>query len=746
MDKKSNHYSRQGSNKTQQSSEVSRKSSGGSNLCSSKQWPRNARRRENPNQSNSKQDPARSGKGQPAKNRPNVDKRPKPRGFGNSSNDSSTSLRLSASSPGLALEGAASTEDGGATLGDDLLEAELNSIYLPGSKKQNLNHLLNFHYVSRDCDNASGGKFNVFNGNRTNNRGGVTRRHKYNKEQFLQANFQFVLKSEENIQQNIASPDTLVDWNLIEQINIQTTEEPQCPICLYPPIAAKLTRCGHAYCWPCILHYLALSDKTWRKCPICYDAVHIGDLKSTSIVQLQNWKVGDTISMQLMRRPKASMFIEQVDGVEVCCESIPHLRDNYAMRKFAKFLLADSDEIQSIIEREKQELLLAHDVDTPESVFVQQALDLLEERKGKIVVTNEGLRESTKSQPVASEMVDEEVIEVGEQLTEMSLMEQRSTDSSDLGDVSVKNSTNGDSKYHYFYQSSDGQNIYLHAMNVRILQAMYGSFDKCPTIIEGKILEKHSHSMDQEFRKKLRYLQHLPLTCQFEVVELQFEPPTVSPEVLERFKDEIDLRRRTRKRRAQEERRRERQINEINERQMGKIISRSANIDINSSQQFPSCGFDDSPTGISIGDFPQSLGSDLSTSPLSVRRSGNSTSFAEMLSSPKRELWPSLGPSGGGDQISTAGAWGKPAASSSAIKASASSRQINRILETDSLEELDVSTLQHSLGDVIIEALQQKQTDPIKTNAGSAANAGGKKNKKNKKMLLFSTGINHKGN
>lgn len=156
-------------------------------LCSSKQWPRNARRRENPNQSNSKQDPARSGKGQPAKNRPNVDKRPKPRGFGNSSNDSSTSLRLSASSPGLALEGAASTEDGGATLGDDLLEAELNSIYLPGSKKQNLNHLLNFHYVSRDCDNASGGKFNVFNGNRTNNRGGVTRRHKYNKEQFLQA-------------------------------------------------------------------------------------------------------------------------------------------------------------------------------------------------------------------------------------------------------------------------------------------------------------------------------------------------------------------------------------------------------------------------------------------------------------------------------------------------------------------------------------------------------------------------------
>lgn len=35
----------------------------------------------------------------------------------------------------------------------------------------------------------------------------------------------------------------------------------------------------HIYCWPCVLHYLALSDKTWRKCPICYEAIHVGDLK-----------------------------------------------------------------------------------------------------------------------------------------------------------------------------------------------------------------------------------------------------------------------------------------------------------------------------------------------------------------------------------------------------------------------------------------------------------------------------------
>lgn len=42
-----------------------------------------------------------------------------------------------------------------------------------------------------------------------------------------------------------------------------------------------------------------------------------------------------------------------------------------------------------------------------------------------------------------------------------------------------------------------------------------------------------------------------------------------------------------RQRRAKEERKREKQIDEVNERQIGKIISRSANIDVTSNQQFP---------------------------------------------------------------------------------------------------------------------------------------------------------------
>lgn len=60
---------------------------------------------------------------------------------------------------------------------------------------------------------------------------------------------------------------------------IYSHEVPSCPICLYPPVAARITRCGHIFCWPCMLHYLSLSDKSWSKCPICYEAVHTADLK-----------------------------------------------------------------------------------------------------------------------------------------------------------------------------------------------------------------------------------------------------------------------------------------------------------------------------------------------------------------------------------------------------------------------------------------------------------------------------------
>lgn len=75
-------------------------------------------------------------------------------------------------------------------------------------------------------------------------------------------------------------------------------------------------------------------------------------------------------------------------------------------------------------------------------------------------------------------------------------------------------------------------------------------------------------------------------------------------------------RQKMRQRRTRDEDRREIKINEVNERQIGKIFARSANIDVNSDRQFPSCG--NQPLFNDRDDPPLQLlssSSDLSSSP-----------------------------------------------------------------------------------------------------------------------------------
>ncbi|KAJ1470077.1 hypothetical protein T484DRAFT_2102808 [Baffinella frigidus] len=85
-------------------------------------------------------------------------------------------------------------------------------------------------------------------------RGPVSR---FDKDRFMAANYSFVVAAGGDYSVHVADPDKSLDWESIKEVHVAMDAESTCPICLEPPTAARLTQCGHVYCWPCIKRLLA---------------------------------------------------------------------------------------------------------------------------------------------------------------------------------------------------------------------------------------------------------------------------------------------------------------------------------------------------------------------------------------------------------------------------------------------------------------------------------------------------------
>lgn len=428
---------------------------------------------------------------------------------------------------------------------------ELNSVFNHGSKKQSLNHLLNFHYYNaKESEVVRAGTFSKHGYHQHKS---FSKKYNYNKEQYLQANCQFVVKSDiaYDYRPFKISPDALVEWDQVVKILVSSSEESQCPICLYPPKAAKMTRCGHIFCFACMLHYLSLSDKTWRKCPICYESVHLQDLKSTASKQShRSYKVGDLISMELMTREKGSLYVTKANEIRNTCDTFPNFSDDQCL--YSKLIMADPKEILKIIEQERNELdfqLLEDGIDCPESVFVQQAMVLLNSKQAELEKSIEDNAAAEKNisslNPAVAAFVPAQNHEPVEESFEHHETRNELIDDdcyltvNDIEIVPVE--TNVQSKFFYYYQAPNAQNVFLHSVNSRMLQEMFESLDKSPQKIHGKIVQIECCTMNEDLRKRLKYLQHLPVSSVFEVVEIDFDHGFVPLNVIDSFKGELNI-------------------------------------------------------------------------------------------------------------------------------------------------------------------------------------------------------------
>lgn len=72
---------------------------------------------------------------------------------------------------------------------------------------------------------------------------------------------------------------------------------------------------------------------------------------------------------------------------------------------------------------------------------------------------------------------------------------------------------------YYFYQASSGQHIYLHPLDIKILKTYFDSYSNFPESIRVKIDGIEEGSMNDDLRKRCRYLSHLPSGCDITFVE-----------------------------------------------------------------------------------------------------------------------------------------------------------------------------------------------------------------------------------
>ncbi|XP_061622461.1 RING finger protein 10 [Phyllopteryx taeniolatus] len=658
--------------------------------------------------------------------------------------------------------------------------AEFSPAQFAGPKKISLNHLLNFTFEPRGGNGAVGdGSYSCWG--RRNKWG---HKHKpFNKELFLQANCQFVVTDDQDYEAHFTDPDTLVNWDCVQQVRIYSHEVPSCPICLYPPVAARITRCGHIFCWPCILHYLSLSDKTWSKCPICYEAVHTVDLKSVVAMETRQYVVGDVITMRLMRREKGAV-VAMPSSQWVKVEEPVRFGDA-SLSPYSKLLLTSSTQVLSLVAEEKAVLQaqLCQQEDA-QGCFIQSALCHLQEREEILMkqqhpnadnsfeLSSLALEEPASpvdgvmginsfSKPVLqyASAFDDEVAEVlpAEEFPECpedtleSVLEEPPDAVLDSAPYHLSDEENSTKEaepghtqtskvhgpFYYFYQAEDCQQMFLHPVNVRCLLREYGSLEASPDSITATVVEIEGHTVTEEIRRRHRYLSHLPLTCEFSICELSLQPPILSKETMDTFEDELEKRKRLRQKKARDEKRREKRIEIEENKKQGKYPE--VHIGLENLQHFPAFGsppLNSSP--LVHPDFTLVPLSPLSSSPSSVGMTfpslnGQSSpsveddshcmSFAQMLRDGKARA--------DGPRITTQKGTllALPAADSDG--------------ESDGSDRAPVPNFQNSFSQAFEKALLQLDSPECSPQPVVVSDEKGGKKKKKKQKLLFSTSMVH---
>jgi len=358
-----------------------------------------------------------------------------------------------------------------------------------------------------------------------------------------------------------------------------------CPICLSEtPIAPRMARCGHIACLPCFIRYFASEDVAtglrgaslkFRKCPICWDSISISEIKPVrwytiddgtdeeNIVVASEPREGFDVAMRLfMRKPGTTLALPRDDYLplsqvavlpegDVPWHYVPEiLHYAWIVKGSTSYMLAESErEITELEQMEKEDETAFGEDGFWTQKAIQRIRDIAENyddigqgpaRQANLALST-AIRKAESIDPLPQDIPYH------------------------FQPGSPTRSPHQRDTPYLFYQPRSASHYYLSALDIRILRRAFGDYESFPSAILARVEHITSpQTIDDDFRKRYRYLSHLPSGCHVAFLECDWSE-MVDPEVLETFALEIDKRRRMRREKLVREEK-EREMEERNRR------------------------------------------------------------------------------------------------------------------------------------------------------------------------------------
>ncbi|KII93996.1 hypothetical protein PLICRDRAFT_88274 [Plicaturopsis crispa FD-325 SS-3] len=440
----------------------------------------------------------------------------------------------------------------------------------------------------------------------------------WNKERFVNAQYRFVMNPTGDYTVHFADPDIFFQWHDILQVIMPRSSalasaaaghehtgkdegHITCPICLSPPTAPRMTKCGHIFCFPCILHYLSTSDNLkWIRCPICFDSVNERQLKSVK------WFDGPTVTdddmdnpqgegssassftssafealptegapmrMRLMQRPQITTLALPRSATWPSDLVPPHqapfhfLPDVY---NYARFMLATPTYLIADLTRDMDELaterrILSGMDDLLGISFVDAAEQKLRDQIAKAAAletpqlreaVDKALRDQHEIEARATKRrrAEEAASQAPLQGAPDAYLATKTAPATPSSPATNRNPRQRrnlnppppSTSTYYYYQAASGLPIFLHPLDIKILLSHFSGYASFPDSITVRVDSVTEGTVNDDLRKRCKYLGHMPEGADVVFVEADLEG-VVGADGLKSFEGALGTRRAKRK-------------------------------------------------------------------------------------------------------------------------------------------------------------------------------------------------------